>query len=253
MKNRMLTNRALAIAHDLAMIPVAWLGAYWLRYNLGHIPADQFTLALKALAVLLVIQAVAFHYYGLYRGVWRFASVPDLIRIAKSVLVGMAFSAVVIFLLTRMEGVPRSVFPLYGLLLVTLLGCSRLLVRCTKDYRGFRGEGRRVLIVGAGKAGEMLVRDLLRSRDERYEPVGFVDDSTRKRGREIQGVRRDDRFRQAIARRSYRPGVALGQFPTDATPGRFVRKDGCPVPHAAANGSRDVRSGDPEPVARSVY
>jgi FlaA1/EpsC-like NDP-sugar epimerase len=62
-------------------------------------------------------------------------------------------------------------------------------VRCTKDYRGFRGEGRRVLIVGAGKAGEMLVRDLLRSRDERYEPVGFVDDSTRKRGREIQGVR----------------------------------------------------------------
>lgn len=189
MKNRMLTNRALAIAHDLAMIPVAWLGAYWLRYNLGQIPADQLTLALKSLAVLLVVQAAAFHYYGLYRGVWRFASVPDLMRIAKSVLVGMAFSAVVIFLLTRMNGIPRSVFPLYGLLLVTLLGCSRLLVRCAKDHRGFRGEGRRVLIVGAGKAGEMLVRDLLRSRDERYEPVGFVDDSTRKRGREIHGVR----------------------------------------------------------------
>jgi FlaA1/EpsC-like NDP-sugar epimerase len=171
------------------MIPVAWLGAYWLRYNLGSIPADQFYMGVKSLVVLVGIQAAAFHYYGLYRGVWRFASVPDLIRIVKAVLVGMAFSAVAIFLFNRMEGVPRSVFPLYGLLLVVLLGSSRLLVRWTKDHHIYRGEGRRVLIVGAGKAGEMLVRDLLRSRDEPYKLVGFVDDSIRKQGREIHGIR----------------------------------------------------------------
>ena len=189
MRNRYINNRTLAIIHDLAMIPVAWLGAYWLRFNLGTIPEDQLHTALNSLSILIAVQAVAFHYYGLYRGVWRFASVPDLIRIGKAALVGIAFSAVVIFLFTRMEGVPRSIFPLYGLLLVTLLGSSRLAVRWSKDRHIYRGEGRRVLIVGAGKAGEMLVRDLLRSRDEVYEPVGFVDDSLRKQGREIHGVR----------------------------------------------------------------
>ena len=190
MRNRFLSNnRALAILHDFAMIPVAWMGAYWLRYNLGPVPTEQLHIALQSLVVLVVIQAIAFRYYGLYRGVWRFASIPDLIRIVKAVLVGMAFSAVVIFLLTRMEGVPRSVFPLYGLLLVTFLGSSRLAVRWSKDHRIYQGDGRRVLIVGAGKAGEMLVRDLLRSRDELYELVGFVDDSIRKQGREIHGVR----------------------------------------------------------------
>jgi len=189
MKKGPINNRTLAILHDLAMIPVAWLGAYWLRFNLGTIPAEQLHIALKSLVVLVVVQAVTFRYYGLYRGVWRFASVPDLIRIGKAALVGMAFSAVAVFLVTRMEGVPRSVFPLYGMLLVALLGSSRLAVRWSKDRHIYRGEGRRALVVGAGKAGEMLVRDLLRSRDEVYEPVGFVDDSLRKQGREIHGVR----------------------------------------------------------------
>ncbi|HHH42569.1 MAG TPA: polysaccharide biosynthesis protein [Gammaproteobacteria bacterium] len=189
MIRRLFNNRTLAIAHDLAMIPVAWLGAYWLRFNLGVIPEEHLSAAVDILAIVVVIQAIAFHYYGLYRGVWRFASVPDLIRIGKAVLMGMAFSAVTIFLVTRMEGIPRSVFPLYGLLLISLLGSSRLLVRWSKDRKGYTGNDRRLLIVGAGKAGEMFVRDLLRNRKEGYLPVGFVDDSVAKRGREIHGVR----------------------------------------------------------------
>ncbi|TCK18111.1 FlaA1/EpsC-like NDP-sugar epimerase [Thiogranum longum] len=182
-------NKLLAITHDLAMIPVAWIGAYWLRFNLGSIPETYLSAAFTSLIVVVLVQGIAFRYFGLYRGVWRFASIPDLIRISKAVLVGMAFSAIVIFLMTRMEGVPRSVFPLYGLLLTTLLGSSRLLVRWSKDHHIYRKDGQRVLIVGAGKAGEMLVRDLLRSRDELYYVVGFVDDSIRKHGQEIHGVR----------------------------------------------------------------
>lgn len=189
MIRRTIGNRALAILHDLAMIPVAWFGSYWLRFNLGPIPQDHLSVAIQYLAVVAVIQGIAFHYFGLYRGVWRFASLPDLIRIVRAVLIGMAFSAVAIFLITRMEGVPRSVFPLYGLLLMALLGGSRMLVRWSKDHRLYVGETKRVLIVGAGKAGEMLARDLLRSKDENYEPVGFVDDSTMRHGREIQGIR----------------------------------------------------------------
>lgn len=189
MKNKLLDNRLMAIFHDLAMIPVAWMGAYWLRFNLGSIPDAYLSAAFLSLLVVVVVQGLSFRYFGLYRGVWRFASIPDLIRIGKAVLIGVAFSAIIIFLMTRMEGVPRSVFPLYGLLLAALLGGSRLLVRWSKDHHIYRKDGRRVLIVGAGKAGEMLVRDLLRSRDELYELVGFVDDDIIKHGREIHGVR----------------------------------------------------------------
>ncbi|HFD80710.1 MAG TPA: polysaccharide biosynthesis protein [Gammaproteobacteria bacterium] len=171
------------------MVPLAWFGAYWLRYNLESIPAEDYGPAFEGLAIVLVIQALAFRHYGLYRGVWRFASIPDVIRIAKAVLIGIAFSAVTVFLITRMEGIPRSVFPLYGILLMSLLGGSRLVVRWSKDRAIYKGDARRVLIVGAGKGGEMLVRDLLRSRDEKYEPVGFVDDDAMKQGREIHGIR----------------------------------------------------------------
>ncbi|VAW77391.1 hypothetical protein MNBD_GAMMA13-495 [hydrothermal vent metagenome] len=94
-------------------------------------------------------------------------------RFSKAMLVGMAFSAVMIFLVTRMDGIPRPVFPLYGLLLIALLGSSRLLVRWSKDHGIYTGESKRLLIVGVGKAVEMLVRDLLRSREECYRPVGF--------------------------------------------------------------------------------
>ena len=184
-----ISNRRLAILHDLFMIPVAWIGAYWLRFNLGMIPGFYLESALENLLIVLVSQGVVFRYFGLYRGVWRFASLPDLIRISKAVIVGIAFSATILFITTRMDGVPRSVFPLYGLLLISLLGVSRFMVRWSKD-RGMYGENaKRVLIVGAGRAGEMLVRDLLRAKDELYQPVGFVDDIKAKQGREIHGVR----------------------------------------------------------------
>lgn len=184
-----INNRAIAILHDLAMIPVAWFGAYWLRFNLDTIPSDKLLPAFKTLAVLLFVQVMSFWYYGLYRGVWRFASLPDLVRITKAVLVAVAITVIILFLFTRMDGVPRSVFPLYSLLLIVLLGTSRLLVRWSKDRSVYMGDLKRVLIVGAGKAGEMLVRDLHRNRDEFYQPVGFVDDSATKLGQEIRGVR----------------------------------------------------------------
>ena len=184
-----ISNRRLAILHDLIMIPVAWIGAYWLRFNLGVIPEYYLDSALENLLIVVVFQGVVFRYFGLYRGVWRFASLPDLIRIAKAVVVGIAFSATIIFVTSRMDGVPRSVYPLYSLLLIALLGGSRFIVRWSKDRGIYADNAKRVLIVGAGRAGEMLVRDLLRAKDELYQPIGFVDDSRAKQGREIHGVR----------------------------------------------------------------
>ncbi len=184
-----LRHRATAFTHDLFMIPVAWMGAFWLRFNLGSIPPDYLGQALTLLPVVVTVQGAVFWSMGLYRGVWRFASLPDLLRILKSTALGTVLLVTAVLLLTRMEYVPRSAFVLYAILLPLLLGGPRLAYRWTKDRRLYAGSGKRALIVGAGRAGELLVRDLLRDPRWGYEPVGFVDDEARRFGREVHGVR----------------------------------------------------------------
>jgi FlaA1/EpsC-like NDP-sugar epimerase len=182
-------SRYTVFLHDLLMIPLAWLGAYWLRFNLDGIPAEFWQQALRMLPLVLVVQGCLFWYFGLYRGVWRFASMPDLVRILKATLTGVAVAAAVIFFLTRLQGVPRSVFVLDAILLVLLLGAPRFVYRWTKDRRLYGQEVKNVLIVGAGQAGEMLVRDLLRDPLHAYRPVAFVDDAAAKVGKDVHGVR----------------------------------------------------------------
>lgn len=181
-------RRWLAFAHDLLMIPAAWLGAYWVRFNMEQVPVDVWQSAVAMLPVVLVVQGVAFWFFGLYRGIWRFASIPDLVRIVKAVATGVTVSAVIIFLWTRLEGVPRSVFVLDAVLLGLLLGGSRMLYRWFKDRHLYLRDGKRALIVGAGQAGEMLARDMLRNQDSPYQPVGFIDDDAGKRGMDMHGI-----------------------------------------------------------------
>ena len=170
------------------MIPLAWLLAYWLRFNLGNIESEYLHQALVALALVVPVQAGVFWAVGLYRGVWRFASMPDLERILKSAFIGTLLSVLFLFIIFRLSELPRSVPILYSLLLVMLLGGPRALYRWYKDRKLGEPEGaRRVLIVGAGRAGEMLVRDMLRDRDG-YRPLAFVDDAPSRLGREIHGV-----------------------------------------------------------------
>jgi FlaA1/EpsC-like NDP-sugar epimerase len=127
--------------------------------------------------------------FGLYRGVWRFASLPDLTRIIKAIATGTLLSLGLLFLMTGLQNIPRSVFPLYTLLMLFTLGGSRLIYRRLKDKRYFPHTGHRVLIVGAGRAGESLVRDLLRDEKRSYTPVAFVDDDENNQGRELHRIR----------------------------------------------------------------
>lgn len=191
-------SRAAVFAHDLLMVPFAWFSAYWLRFNLEAIPEGFLNQALMLLPVIWVVQGGMFWYFGLYRGIWRFASVPDLMRIVKAVAAGVVVAATVSFILTRLQDVPRSVFILDGIILVLLLGGPRFIYRWIKDRHLYswsadrslpaNGEIKNALIVGAGKAGEMLVRDLLREQPGAYRPAAFVDDNTSKIGKEIHGI-----------------------------------------------------------------
>jgi len=186
---RHLRSRWAAMAHDILMIPVAWILAYWLRYNLADIPVEFVTKALLLIPVVVVVQGLVFVAFGLYRGVWRFASIPDLVRIVKAVFFGTLILALGIFFVTRLHYVPRSVFILYPVLLIAMLGAPRFIYRLVKDRKFSEENTSRVLIVGAGEAGEMLVRDLLKNTPRLYEPVAFVDDDRYKLGKEIHGIR----------------------------------------------------------------
>jgi FlaA1/EpsC-like NDP-sugar epimerase len=171
------------------MIPIAWMLSYWIRYKIGEYPDHLLERALHLLPLVMLIQGSIFIYFGLYRGIWRFASLPDLSRIVRAVVVSTAIAAVVIFFLTRLEYVPRSVFIIDAILLILLLGGTRLSYRLLKDHRLGKEAAERVLVVGAGAAGEGLVRDLLRMRPAVYAPVAFVDDDPAKQGQEIHGIR----------------------------------------------------------------
>lgn len=170
------------------MVPVAWIAAYWLRFNLDVIPREYLDQALVLLPVMWGSQAVLFWYFGLYRGLWRFASLQDLTRIVSAVLIGVTLGAAVSFILTRLDMVPRSVFVIHAVLLVLFLGGPRFLYRSFKDRGSVGRSGKRALIVGAGLAGEQLARELLRDPNSTYVPAAFVDDDSGKWGKEIHGI-----------------------------------------------------------------
>ncbi len=179
--------RAAVVLHDLAMVWLAWTGLHLIRYALRSEPSPLSPWSAET-ALVLIAQGLVFWRVGLYRGVWRFASVPDLINILKACLFGLVALSVGLFLYNRMDQVSRMVLLLYPFVLTALLGMPRLLYRVWKDHQLSRSEqaGLRVLILGAGRAGEALVRDLRRAGA--YHPVGFLDDAASLRGSQLQGV-----------------------------------------------------------------
>ncbi len=179
--------RVAVVAHDLFMVWLAWIGLHVFRYAIRSEPSPLLPLSTEVVLVLLA-QGLVFWKVGLYRGIWRFASVPDLINILKASLFGLVGISVGLFLYNRLEHVPRSVLLMYPVVLTALLGMPRLLYRAWKDHQRRRSEqtGTRVLILGAGQAGEALVRDLRRMGT--YQPVGFLDDAGKLRGSVLQGL-----------------------------------------------------------------
>ncbi|MCL5260498.1 MAG: polysaccharide biosynthesis protein, partial [Gammaproteobacteria bacterium] len=179
----------LVFLHDTTMIPIAWFLAYWIRFSVIGIEAGPLVFALQIFPFLAITQIFFYWYFGLYRGVWRFSSLPDLVRIIKAVVISSAIIIGSLFLFTRLQDIPRAIFPIYSIILIVLLGGSRFFYRYFKEHLRIARKNKRVLIIGAGHAGELLVRDLLRASNHDYLPVAFVDDALDKQGQEIHGIR----------------------------------------------------------------
>lgn len=177
------------VLHDVVAIPIAWMAAYWLRYNLEEIPEAFLIAAVYALPVVISMQALTNAFLGVHRGEWRFVSLPDIFVILRTVFVGTLLIAFSLFLVAeRLMYVPRSVFILYALILTLLMCGSRLVYRLLKDRHFSSRAGRKVIILGAGAAGEQLLRDLTRNHPNRYNIIGFLDDEPGKIGRQIHRV-----------------------------------------------------------------
>jgi FlaA1/EpsC-like NDP-sugar epimerase len=177
------------ILHDMLAATVAWIGAYWLRFNLA-IPPEYLTAALSTMAWVVPLQSVVFWRFGLYRGIWRFASLPDLKRIMVAVGIAALLNPLVLVLFQIHSVVPRSVLILDPLLLVIIMGGSRLAYRAWKEHRlvsVLHPNSKPVLVAGAGSAADFLLRELARN-PAGFHVVGLLDDSREKQGRLVQGI-----------------------------------------------------------------
>lgn len=180
---------ALALAHDLTASAVCWVLAFWLRFNL-EIPEGFLPALTTAVATAVPVHALIFWALGLYRGSWRYASLPDLKRIAIACLVGALAVPALLALFRTGASVPRSTFVLAPLLLAAIMSGSRIAYRAWRErtlYGAVHLAGEPVLVIGAGDVTVNLLRELERSRQWRV--VGILEDDPSWHGQVVHGVR----------------------------------------------------------------
>ena len=183
-------RRIFEVFLDAWLITLSYYAAYVLLFG-SFEQSGNWDLFISTLPLLVVLKLFAFLVVGVYRGLWRYTSVGDLITFGKGVLLGSAFSVVAILLLYRFQNFSRAVFVLDAIILLFTLVGSRLAFRLIREVlpSSTGGEGRRVLIYGAGDGGEMVLRELRNNPQWNYLPVGFIDDDPLKIGKVINGLR----------------------------------------------------------------
>ena len=225
---------SLVYLHDLTMTAVALVVALYLRVG-EQTFQDYSDPLLTGLPILVLIAAVVFRLSGLYRGIWRYASVPDLAQLLRAVTMVVLCFVAVMFLLTRLEALPRSLPVILWFVQLVLLGGPRFAYRLLKDRRLGLHEREPgvpripVLLLGVSDAAELFIRSLDQNAGAAYRVVGMLDDKGRRVGHAIRGVPvlggPDDlpRVVEELAQRGDRPQrliVAKGQ--TDV-PGTVLR------------------------------
>jgi FlaA1/EpsC-like NDP-sugar epimerase len=179
----------LAFLHDFFAIIFSWSLAYSLRFNF-LVPDDHLPVLLRALPPILLISTFIFYFVGLYRGVWRFASITDLKRIIGAVLLTSFISIAFFFMYKEIGMIPRSVLVIHPLLLILIMGGSRFIYRAIKEHQlyGLKASfGEPVIIIGSGQNAILLAKELNLTNDWRV--VGILNDDESMHGRELAGTR----------------------------------------------------------------
>ena len=188
--NNMLLHkrRILEVGGDFILICLAYISANLLRYE-GVLTIESQDIIVKSLPLILIVKYLVFFKFGLYRGMWRYVSVLDLVNIFKAVSFASIASAALVLFIWRFQGFSRTVFIIDWLMLFIFVSGSRVLERVYKEiFDQASLAGKKVLIYGAGDAGEFVLREIRNNKELHYEPVGFLDDDREKIGHRIHGV-----------------------------------------------------------------
>lgn len=183
----------IAFAHDTFVAALSFVAALYLRVG-GDLDYFAPEFVILATAIYTAIAAAVFWSMRLYAGVWRYASLEDLVAIIRAATIVVLVFLAAMFLISRLEFVPRSTLPINWLVLLALLGGPRFLYRLFKDRRANdvadRDGDRRipVLLIGAGDSAELFIRAINRARQSAWHAVGLVDEKGRRVGRNIHGV-----------------------------------------------------------------
>jgi FlaA1/EpsC-like NDP-sugar epimerase len=182
-----------AFAHDVAMAALSFLLSFYLRVG-DSLPAYSWKLIAVYDLSFAAIAAAVFWWTGLYRGIWRYASLPDMLALLRAVTIVMLLFFPAMFVLTRLDELPRSLPGINWLVLMALLGGPRFAYRAYKD----RGLGHilervahgsiPVLLIGAGDGAAMFIREMASDPARLYRVVGIIADSSSRVGRDISGV-----------------------------------------------------------------
>ncbi len=183
------TRRLIVFFCDTFLIGLALCLAFLLRFDF-NIPRQQLELFIQCLVVVMVVKPLVFALIGFYNSLWRYASLQDGIEIFKGVTLTSFLTLSSVYFLRKFTPIPRSIFVLDWMLLFALLATSRLVWRIIRETTAVNtgSEGVRTLIVGAGEAGSLLLKELRRQSHVSYQICGFVDDDLDKKGMKLHGI-----------------------------------------------------------------
>ncbi|MFA4934047.1 MAG: nucleoside-diphosphate sugar epimerase/dehydratase [Candidatus Omnitrophota bacterium] len=183
------SRRLIIITIHLALVICAYILAFYLRLDF-KIDNSSWQVIIKTLPVFAAIKMIIFGYFGLYSGLWRYASIDDIWRIIKAhILAIFCFTAVVVFI-PYFNGFPRSVFILDGVISFCFVAGIRFVTRLFREkFRPvLESKRKRAIIIGAGEAGVMVLREARINPNTNMEIIGFIDDDRNKKNLRIQGV-----------------------------------------------------------------
>lgn len=178
------------LIYDTCAVVLSWWISFFIRYsfNASSIPLKVIQHGLKIQLLIVAVHFVFYWRYKTYRPLWRFFSLPELSRLTKAIFSAWVLNIAILFVLHDLVLIPKSVWFIYPLWLILILGLGRLTIRYSSDKQIAAQELKRILIVGAGKGAELFLREMARWPEKKYLPVASLDDDVSLKGKEIRGV-----------------------------------------------------------------
>jgi FlaA1/EpsC-like NDP-sugar epimerase len=186
-------HRVWQLLADGALITLAWWLAFWLRFDHG-VPNPYHRLFIDTIGIVVAIKLAVFITFGFYNRWWRYVSTRDMWGAARGVTAACIIADLVVYFAHPVKGfpLPRSIAVLDWLVLLAFVAGTRLIARSLIERPGAASlfaRGKEVIVVGAGDAAQMVIREMLKAPALGYTPIGLIDDDPRKKNLRLHGIR----------------------------------------------------------------